>query len=243
MSRLLAPDLVQGAQQAVGHGGRPDGDPGPAGVEPGERVAAADGDALTRFEVVDGQQRLTTCFLLLDRIRRALELIDAEGAAEVAGRLRSTYGQLKVGGVDVPRLTLGADLQSFWKHSILGDQPVADPTLVAGAQRLRAAAEYFDQRIAAMTEGLAAEAAVERLMELQRRVISGLRFLVYEVQTDAEVGVVTSGALSPTLGVPIAMAYVAPRFAREGTRLEVDVRGTRLPFTVTALPFYRRKKS
>jgi aminomethyltransferase len=59
---------------------------------------------------------------------------------------------------------------------------------------------------------------------------------------DAEVGVVTSGALSPTLGVPIAMAYVAPPLAREGTVLHVDVRGTRLPFTVTALPFYSRKK-
>lgn len=153
-------------------------------------LLAADGDALTRFEVVDGQQRLTTSLLLLDRIRRALEMVDAEGAAEVAGRLRSTYGLLKVGGVDVPRLTLGTDLRSFWKQSILGDQPVADPTLVAGAQRLRAAAQYFDQRIAAMTDGLAGEAAVERLMELQRRIISGLRFLVYEVQTDAEVGVV-----------------------------------------------------
>lgn len=59
---------------------------------------------------------------------------------------------------------------------------------------------------------------------------------------DAEVGVVTSGALSPTVGVPIAMAYVAPRFARPGTELHVDVRGSRLPMTVTALPFYSRKK-
>src|SRR4051794_14473131 len=75
-------------------------------------LLAADGDALTRFEVVDGQQRLTTCLLLLDRIRRSLEKADSEGAAEVAGRLRSTYGLLKVGGVDVPRLALGTDLQS-----------------------------------------------------------------------------------------------------------------------------------
>ncbi|WP_348788197.1 glycine cleavage system aminomethyltransferase GcvT [Leifsonia sp. NPDC080035] len=59
--------------------------------------------------------------------------------------------------------------------------------------------------------------------------------------SDEEVGVVTSGALSPTIGVPIAMAYVAPRYARPGTELHVDVRGSRLPFTVTALPFYSRK--
>ena len=59
---------------------------------------------------------------------------------------------------------------------------------------------------------------------------------------DEAVGVVTSGALSPTIGVPIAMAYVAPPFAQPGTELHVDIRGSRLGFTVTALPFYSRKK-
>ncbi|MBB2974802.1 aminomethyltransferase [Microbacterium endophyticum] len=59
---------------------------------------------------------------------------------------------------------------------------------------------------------------------------------------DDLVGEVTSGALSPTLGHPIAMAYVAPAVAAPGTELALDVRGTRIPATVTALPFYRRKK-
>lgn len=59
---------------------------------------------------------------------------------------------------------------------------------------------------------------------------------------DEVVGEVTSGALSPTLGYPIAMAFVSPSAAAEGTVLSIDVRGTRVPATVTALPFYRRKK-
>jgi aminomethyltransferase len=54
------------------------------------------------------------------------------------------------------------------------------------------------------------------------------------------VGEVTSGALSPTLGHPIAMAFVPPALAEPGTALAIDVRGTRIPATVTALPFYRR---
>ncbi|QMU97651.1 glycine cleavage system protein T [Microbacterium esteraromaticum] len=56
------------------------------------------------------------------------------------------------------------------------------------------------------------------------------------------VGEITSGALSPTLGHPIAMAYVDPSSAEEGTDLFLDVRGTKIPATRTALPFYRRKK-
>ncbi|MEI3867098.1 glycine cleavage system aminomethyltransferase GcvT [Microbacterium sp. CCNWLW134] len=59
---------------------------------------------------------------------------------------------------------------------------------------------------------------------------------------DARVGEITSGALSPTLGHPIAMAYVSPAASAPGTELTIDVRGTRIPATVTALPFYRRKK-
>jgi aminomethyltransferase len=56
----------------------------------------------------------------------------------------------------------------------------------------------------------------------------------------ARVGVVTSGALSPTLGHPVAMAFVAPDAAEKGRELYVDVRGTRVPASVVALPFYKR---
>lgn len=57
---------------------------------------------------------------------------------------------------------------------------------------------------------------------------------------DTLVGEVTSGALSPTLGHPIAMAFVSPEASALGTVLDVDVRGTRIPATVVALPFYSR---
>jgi len=55
-------------------------------------------------------------------------------------------------------------------------------------------------------------------------------------------GVVTSGTLSPTLGEPIAMAYVAPSDAEPGTILAVGIRDQRVPAEVVALPFYRRAK-
>lgn len=58
----------------------------------------------------------------------------------------------------------------------------------------------------------------------------------------ATLGEITSGALSPTLGHPIAMALIDSSSAEEGTAVFLDVRGTRIPATVTALPFYRRKK-
>jgi aminomethyltransferase len=57
---------------------------------------------------------------------------------------------------------------------------------------------------------------------------------------DRRTGVVTSGTLSPTLGEPIAMAYVAPSDAEPGTILAVGVRDQRVPAEVVPLPFYKR---
>lgn len=58
--------------------------------------------------------------------------------------------------------------------------------------------------------------------------------------TDGRVGIITSGAPSPTLRRPIAMAYVDAGSAAPGTELDVDVRGRPEPAHVTPLPFYRR---
>lgn len=55
-----------------------------------------------------------------------------------------------------------------------------------------------------------------------------------------EVGVVTSGTFSPTLGRPIAMGYVLREYARPGTQVLIDIRGQPVPARVVELPFYRR---
>ncbi|POH63193.1 MULTISPECIES: glycine cleavage system aminomethyltransferase GcvT [Cryobacterium] len=70
---------------------------------------------------------------------------------------------------------------------------------------------------------------------------AGYRIFRSTDATEAE-GVITSGALSPTLGYPIAMAYLPPTLARLDTEVFIDVRGTRAPATVIALPFYKRRK-
>jgi len=53
----------------------------------------------------------------------------------------------------------------------------------------------------------------------------------------ALVGHVTSGGFGPSLDRPIAMGYVPTPLSDLGTRLLAEVRGKRLPVTVTRLPF------
>lgn len=55
-----------------------------------------------------------------------------------------------------------------------------------------------------------------------------------------QVGIVTSGAPSPTLGRPLALAYVPQALTEPGTQVGVDVRGRRENMRVVALPFYMR---
>jgi len=57
---------------------------------------------------------------------------------------------------------------------------------------------------------------------------------------DRQTGSVTSGTHSPTLGTPIAMAYVAPDDTGPGTILAVEIRDARIEAEVVPLPFYRR---
>ncbi|YCH06939.1 glycine cleavage system aminomethyltransferase GcvT [Arthrobacter sp. alpha11c] len=65
----------------------------------------------------------------------------------------------------------------------------------------------------------------------------------YSVLKDGSlVGEVTSGQPSPTLGYPIALAYVDVEHSAPGTIVEVDLRGKSEPFEVVALPFYKRQK-
>ena len=65
----------------------------------------------------------------------------------------------------------------------------------------------------------------------------------YPVLKDGNVvGEVTSGQPCPTLGYPVALAYVDVEFTEPGTALDIDLRGKAEPFEVVALPFYKRQK-
>jgi len=94
----------------------------------------------------------------------------------------------------------------------------------------------------AALERVAREGIAKRLVGLRvtGRGIArhGYPVLVGERRT----GVVTSGTQSPTLGYPIAMAYVAPGDGEPGTMLDVEVRDQRVSAEVVPLPFYKRAR-
>jgi len=52
-----------------------------------------------------------------------------------------------------------------------------------------------------------------------------------------------SGALLPSLGEGIAMAYLPVALSTPGTSLEIEVRGRRYAATVSTLPFHEKTAS
>ncbi|MCV6976399.1 glycine cleavage system aminomethyltransferase GcvT [Mycobacterium bourgelatii] len=66
---------------------------------------------------------------------------------------------------------------------------------------------------------------------------------VYTKDGAHRIGTVTSGALSPTLGHPVALCYVATGSVGLGSVVSVDIRGGDERFRVVETPFYSRSRS
>lgn len=66
----------------------------------------------------------------------------------------------------------------------------------------------------------------------------------YAISKDGSVaGEVTSGSMSPSLGIGIGMGYVKPEAAKIGETLDIEIRGKKSTATIVKKPFYRPQKS
>jgi aminomethyltransferase len=58
---------------------------------------------------------------------------------------------------------------------------------------------------------------------------------------DAQVGELTSGTQSPSLGIGIGLGYIDVAFSNPGQKVEIDVRGRRFAATVEKKPLYKKR--
>ena len=104
-----------------------------------------------------------------------------------------------------------------------------------------------DAIVAAKEKG-AARVLIGLQGEGRRAARSGYAVLAGEGEDAQPIGEVTSGALSPTLGYPVAMACVDKTATEEGgaatvgQTVQVDIRGKQYPYQVVEMPFYQREK-
>jgi len=166
---------------------------------------------------------------------------DAEGIWTTLSKAGADHGLVPAGlaARDTLRLEAGMPLYG----SELGPDLTPFDAGLGRVVKLDKAGDFVGRAALAARATAAPERALVGLVSQSRRVPRhGYRVL----WDGAACGTVTSGAPSPTLGAPIAMAYVTAAVAQEATRpdaagrLAVDVRGRAEPARLVPLPFYRR---
>lgn len=140
------------------------------------------------FNIVDGQQRLTTVVLLLDSIRRELQRLGDYGPL-AAGTVGAYIRVASATGEPLHKLELNADTNAFWVESVLADQPSPAPAQNASQTRLAAAKAFFQTHLTMQRE-VRGPAYGEWLLALRTKVTSQLVFVPYEVSATADVGVI-----------------------------------------------------
>jgi aminomethyltransferase len=160
--------------------------------------------------------------------------VPAANAAEIAD-LICAQPQVKpigLGARDSLRLEAGLPL---YGHDLSREtEPVEAGLAFAIGKRRRVEGGFpgADRVREALLEG-PARRRVGLLLEGRMAAREGAGVLLGE----EPIGTVTSGGFSPSLGQPIAMAFIEPAHAAPSTNLFLDVRGRRIAATVVPLPF------
>jgi aminomethyltransferase len=192
------------------------------GIAEGQVVGMAAHVARTGYTGEDG-------FEVFVETNRTGELWDALlGAVREAGG-----GPIGLGARDTLRLEAGMPLYG-------NELDTATTPFDAGLERVVKLDKPGDFVGRTALERVAADGPRKRLVGLvvEGRGIARHGYPVHAGERRS--GIVTSGTQSPTLGVPIAMAFVAPTDAEPGTMLDIEIRDARVPARVVPLPFYRR---
>ena len=160
--------------------------------------------------------------------------IPAENAEQIADLIcaQPEVKPIGLGARDSLRLEAGLPL---YGHDLSPDHSPIDAQLLFAVNKRRRTEGGFLGAERVLRE--LADGTPQKLVGLSLEGRQAAREGAEVYQGTEKIGVLTSGGFSPTLGHPIAMAYVNSAEAAPGTKLDIDVRGKRLPAVVTAMPF------
>jgi len=157
-------------------------------LDDSSRVVDQRGHLYTVYDVVDGQQRLTTIVLFLNAIRKEMEQF--EDLKTLASGLQETYiVMLDLNGQSRPKLTLNRDTHAFFYDTVLEQNENIQGPKIRSHQLLVEAKGYFaaylDRKRRELKDGYPEWLKSEYLKLAQQ-----LTLVVYTVQSEADAGVV-----------------------------------------------------
>lgn len=145
-----------------------------------------EGKTHSLFDVVDGQQRLTTVVILLSCISSEFE----KSNKTLASGVRKTYVCFQgLNHQPTYKLQLNSDCHEYFVNNVLAQNPGPQGPSIAAHERLRAAQKYFLEYLSRKSSQLNSGFA-EWLMEMYEKVTQRLKVSHYTVGDSAEVGVI-----------------------------------------------------
>lgn len=161
----------------------------------GEEHRDAEDSPLTRLAVVDGQQRLTTIVILLNSLSLALERAASDDASDrvrkVAQAIRMTFIETEgMNGQPIHRLALNQGTNDFFhRHVLAREQGTRGPRIPSETRLIRAKGA-IDAYLESNVSRRDPKNIREFLLNLYRKIADRLRFSLYEVEQEADVGVI-----------------------------------------------------
>ncbi len=155
----------------------------------GQRHKDEEGTSYDVFDIVDGQQRLTTLVLVLDAIRR--EMKGEERWSKLAEGIRKRYLSVTdlATGQPLFKLQLNPDTHEFFEKKIIADEPGPQEAKILSHKRLTGAKRYFNDYLSSMKQKQG-ENFDQWLIQFYSKVTSQLKVSLYNVGDAAEVGVI-----------------------------------------------------
>ena len=143
------------------------------------------------YDVVDGQQRLTTIIILLNEIRRSMESLNCGDLPEIASSIVDTYlFESGPGGMPVLKLNLDRLNQDFFAHNVLEvDGKDIQGAEIQSHKNLDGARTYFRDYLQNNQAEMGEDYALW-LETLYGKISNQMKVMVYRLRSEADAGVV-----------------------------------------------------
>jgi len=145
------------------------------------------GETYTKYDVVDGQQRITTFLIFLDVIIKELRRINTVESNEIAENISKRYIGYKGSQGTIYKLELDNDNDPYFKEANIGDKDDVEKKFKSH-YRLSEAKKQFEKYLTDK-KGFSSD-YFDFLKKLINKITQLLVFTIYQVEDDSEVGVI-----------------------------------------------------